>query len=218
MQTVHPSPVSQQANWRYARGKDWLKLHSGNAVHHFGFPEQETEDFAVDKKEHEVTDDWDANATAKGRAQVHKADEGQLYFTLMDGRRNPTYRMNHHYENSWKVVPKKKKEKAASFVAKALNKGIDLALTPGAIQPWWARVLAGGGLGAAYHVARQNLYNTDEENAEENSDNKTVLRRILFPAAGMGIVGGVQRALFKDGPGNPGYYQKRQIGQGSTLF
>lgn len=216
-EVLAPTNNTQQ-NWRYARGQDWLKLHAGNAIHHFKFPVEESDDFAVTKHEHEVTDNWDEGATRKGRAQLHKSDPGMMYVTLHDGLRNPTYKLQQHYENTWKVVPKKPKTKKA-FLGGLLNKTVDLALTPGAIQPWWARAGLGAGAGALYHIGRQKFYNTEAENAEENSDNRTLLRRILLPGVGLPVVGGLQRSLFNEGkPGNPGYYEKREMGQGAKYF
>jgi hypothetical protein len=55
----------------------------------------------------------------------------------------------------------------------------------------------GAGAGAAYHHGRRALYNTPEENAEEDeSGHKTLMKRMLVPGIGAGVLGGVQSSLF----------------------
>lgn len=73
----------------------------------------------------------------------------------------------------------------------------------------------GAGAGALYHLGRRTLYNTPEENAEEDEQGmKPLLRRMAVPALGLGGVSGLQASLFNN------HYNDLASGAGvaSSLF
>jgi hypothetical protein len=167
----------------------------------------------------DIADDAFNAIEHKGTVQVHRADPGSIYVTLHEGKDNPTYTLKHVFGTGWRGMPKKKKapkldginpavisssfkaaiEKHAS-IPSAGNAAFHSVMGLGKTQPWWINGVFGAGLGGLYHGARQSLYNTPEENAEENSDPRTLLRRMGIPAAGLAAAGALQRNAF------PNYY------------
>lgn len=105
--------------------------------------------------------------------------------------------------------------KKKAGVADAVNSVYHAAHLPGVRLPGtenspWIDFLGkagiGAGLGGAYHVARQQLYNTDEENAAENENKAVLAKRLLAPAAALGVTSAVQHDLMGD------YYTDRKFG------
>ena len=47
--------------------------------------------------------DFYANATSKGKAQVHRSDPLSIYFTIQDGRTNPSYNLRFVDDDIWRV-------------------------------------------------------------------------------------------------------------------
>lgn len=227
---------SSQSKWKYHRSEDHLHLVDGYKTHSFKFPKEHTEEpFEVTKVEskpiHEITE--------TRTAQVHRSDPGSIYFTLQAGKENPTYTLKHVQGNTWKAIPKKKKEvkipnvdttkvlegfKQANILEDIGRMGFHTAMLPGEIQPGWARPLVGAGIGGLYHLGRRGLYNTQAENEEEDKDN-TLLKRVALPAAALTLVGGLQRGIFgpkqnddgtpmldRNGKPIPDYYTMHQQG------
>jgi hypothetical protein len=106
-------------------------------------------------------------------------------------------------------------KKKSEVIPNAINSGYHALMTPGVRLPGlenspWLDFLGkagiGAGLGGAYHIGRQALFNTDEENAQENADKTTLLKRLGIPAAALGVGSAMQHNLF----GN--YYLDRQLG------
>lgn len=232
--------LSSQAKWRYARGNNFLRLHDGQKVYAFKLPTglSHQEDFAAIREDDGDPTKFTEGATEHGLAQVHRADPGSIYFTLQEGRQNPTYTFRHTGEHTWRGSPKKRKAKETvipNVNPHALTDGVKAAFTQEkkAFAPFkWAvgpgarglqraafspgefvhnvggggenNVLGslalaglGAGAGAAYHVGRRALYNTPEENEEENAQGlRPLLTRMGLPALGLGVLGGSQASLF----------------------
>lgn len=106
-------PMStSQAKWKYAKGKDFIRLSDNTHVFHFKAPNvSQEEDFQMSREEDLPIDKWEDGATEKGLAQIHRSDPGSIYFTLQDGRTNPTYNLRHTGNNDWHASPKKRKKK-----------------------------------------------------------------------------------------------------------
>ena len=275
--------LTSQAKWKYAKGANFLRLHDGQKVYSFSVPSgfSHTEEFAATREADGEHSKFEEGAETKGLAQVHRADPGSIYFTLQEGRENPTYTFKHTGESNWRGVPKKRKAKEvvmpnvdiptvadgikAAFAAstddaqaayeKLAEREVTAALRPlaerlarqkerrnpdgilgkkadfspfkwaagpgahalqrGLFSPGELAFRAGGngehpilgalasggvgaGLGAAYHYGKRNLYNTDEENAQEDEQGvKPLLKRMLIPGAGLGLLGGIQSSVFK---------------------
>lgn len=215
--------ISSQAKWQFSRTNTHLQFHDGNNVYNFHLPDGEHEhDFPAVKQEHEAPHEFGKDAVSRGTAQIHRADPGHIYFTLQDGRSNPTYTLKHVNGDQWRAIPKHKtvsnpldkeafikgalEKLAEGGLLDAIAKGVD-GMGRGAIRGGMAlghdpllSAGAGLGLGAAYDVGRRGFYNTDEENAEESGMKR--LARYLAPAAAMGITGAVAKGTF------PNYYNE----------
>lgn len=235
--------LSSQAKWRYARGTDFLRLHDGQKVYAFKLPSglSHEEDFAASREPDLDPSVFADGATEHGLAQVHRADPGSIYFTLQEGRDNPTFTLKHTGESNWRGTPKKRKAKdpvVPNVEHSALADGIKAAfdrfekqafspfkwaLGPGvqglqraAFSPGeFVHTVGGGGqhnilgslalsgigagAGAAYHYGRRALYNTPEENAQEDEQGPSLLlRRMAIPGLAAGTLGGAQSSLFDE--------------------
>lgn len=214
--------LETQANWKYSRTGSSLHLDDGTNIHVFDLTDESTDsDFPAKKKDDGIFPA--VNKLTQHTAQVHRSNPAAMYVTLHDGHKNPTYTFRHENEDNWRVIPKIKKAELSIFVdpevfissaidkmgedglLDSLAKGIDSVgrkaingfMTPGH-DPYKAMglgVLAGG----AYDLAKRNLYNTDEENAEESPLQR--ISRILAPGLAAGGVGAVTSSLF------PNYYK-----------
>lgn len=112
---------------------------------------------------------------------------------------------------------------AGQMLTRGLNAGVTTAMAPGRIpsmlgapSPLVAAAL-GAGAGGLYHLGRQAFYNTPEENQQE--DGKTLLKRMLIPAAGLGLMNASEKSIFSNpASGGPGYYDKVRQGNTPKLF
>ena len=233
--------LSSQAKWKYARGEHHLHLHDGQKVYAFHLPTglSHEEDFAAERKDDVDPSVFTEGATEHGLAQIHRADPGSIYFTLQEGRSNPTFTLKHTRESTWRGTPKKRKAKETimpNVDHTALVEGVKAAFAPDKTADFspfeWAAgpgahalqraVFApgefvhrlgnrgqhnflgalgaagvGAGVGAAYHFGKRNLYNTPEENADEDMrGGHPLLRRMAIPALGAGVIGGAQASVF----------------------
>ncbi len=109
---------SQQAKWRFAKTPDSVRLSDGNNVYHFKMTdgEHEDQDFPLIRVNGTNTHNFEDGATSKGLAQVHRADPGSIYFTMQEGRKNPTYTYRHVGGEHWRAIPKKKKIKSEKII------------------------------------------------------------------------------------------------------
>ena len=86
-------------------------MHDGTQTYSFGGDLGE-EDTDLEKLPDVPLPDMYKDSVSKGKAQVHRADPGSVYFTLQEGTRNPTYTLRHLGDNKWRAIPKKKSVKA----------------------------------------------------------------------------------------------------------
>ncbi len=106
--------LAGQAKWKYVRTRDGLKLSDGNLVYSFGGLGEEypSEDAKVSRLGEDSILDFDKDAIGKGTAQIHRSSPDNIYMTLADGRKNPTFMLQHEEGKNWRYSPSKK------FVAK----------------------------------------------------------------------------------------------------
>jgi len=242
--SLFPSMTSQ-AKWKFAKGENFLRLHDGQKVYAFKLPTglSHTEDFAAHREADLDPSVFAEGATQQGLAQVHRADPGSIYFTLQEGRDNPTFTLKHTGESNWRGTPKKRKAKELvvpnidhAAMAEGIKAAFDgkkepvkkadfapfsfaagpgahalqrLAFSPGELvhrlgdggkNNFLGALGAAGlgaGAGAAYHLGKRTLYNTEDENQmEDEQGSKPLLRRMLTPALAAGVIGGAQSSLF----------------------
>ena len=103
--------LERQQMWQYARGPKHLHFTDGTKTYSFA-GDLGDDDTDLEKIPDVPLPDVFANATSKGKAQVHRADPGSIYFTLQEGTKNPTYTFRHTGDSKWRAIPKKKKVKA----------------------------------------------------------------------------------------------------------
>lgn len=233
--------IDSQQKWRYGKETGKLHLHDGQKVYTFSVPENTAEEDFEAHRHGDIDIDAFEKLPAKGTAQVHRADPGSIYFTLHEGKANPTYTFKHMYSTSWRGMPKKKKNKldksafekgmqetfektaifdylmdklnqAAKHIPSVGNKAFNAFFSLGANSPA-KNALMGAGLGGAYHLGRRALYNTPEENEEENADPRTALRRVVLPALAFTGLGYLQPDLM-----GPNYYNSLAAGKQPKLF
>jgi hypothetical protein len=102
---------TQQKTWEISQGNGAIHLRDGD--HQYSF-KGDLSDF---DSELERMPDTPLPATfenasfKKHKVQVHRSDPGSIYFTVQEGRNNPTYTVKHMGDNKWKAIPKPKKVK-----------------------------------------------------------------------------------------------------------
>lgn len=205
--------ISSQTKWQFARVGEHLQLHDGNHLYCFHLPEGDQQhDFPIRKVVQEPHE-FGHNASSKGTVQVHRADPGSIYFTLQDGRQNPTYTFKHISEEKWRAIPKVKSSNPVvidkeAFLKSAEESGIMDKIVGGltgtfkggvrAVMETGVDPLASAGVGllggAAYDMGKRHLYNSPEENAEETKMDR--LKRYLIPSIGLGLTGGLLKGTF----------------------
>lgn len=213
--------ISSQTKWQFARTPTHINLNDGANVYSFHMPEgcKHDEDYPLVKQTGVSLNDFGKDALVKGTAQVHRANPGCIYFTLQDGRTNPTLHFKHIEGDSWRAMPKVKKHKepVTAVHESAFLKGVEdkvaqyeyatniLNFARNAGKTGVKGLLnlgnhpmlsAGAGLaaGAAYDLGKRNFYNSEEENAAETPGQR--LRRYVLPAAGAGLGGALLRNTF----------------------
>lgn len=99
-----------QTKWRYVRTKGGLKLTDGNLVYGFGgFPDEyPSEDTRISRLADDNILNFENEALSKGTAQIHRASPDNIYMTLADGARNPTFMLQHEEGKNWRYSPSKK--------------------------------------------------------------------------------------------------------------
>ena len=258
-----------QRLWTYSRTPKGLHLADGQHTYTFQgdlSPEAET---MLEKHPDVPLPDMYKDSISRGKAQVHRSSPGSIYFTLQEGKRNPTYTLRHSSDNKWVAVPKSTKAKKqmaeepfianvnlehvkegmtrelnnyfsetnggsqgffkSALVGEALqglaNLPARMALTPAgiggpithfddqtpgvseglgrAVTNAGVAGLAGAGIGAGYHQLKRHLYNTPEENAQEDAEGDKLTKRMLM---GGGVMAGANlagRQLFPGAINNP---------------
>lgn len=100
-----------QRLWQYSRAPGHVHFTDGTNTYSFKgelHPDNQTE---LEKLPDVPLPDMYMNSTARGKAQVHRSNPGSLYFTLQEGKQNPTYTFRHSGENKWVAIPKSRKAK-----------------------------------------------------------------------------------------------------------
>jgi hypothetical protein len=102
--------INSQSKWKYVRTKNGLRLSDGNLVYNFGgFPEEfPGEDFRVNRLKDDNILDFEKDSIGKGTAQIHRSSPDNIYMTLADGARNPTFMLQHEEGQNWRYSPSKK--------------------------------------------------------------------------------------------------------------
>jgi hypothetical protein len=99
-----------QAKWRFSYGKDRLQLFDGDRVFSFHLPEGLHHENPVSARQQEVSPtEFGRGGEVDGPVQIHRSDPGQVYFTLQEGRSNPTFTLKHRQGDEWQLVPKRRK-------------------------------------------------------------------------------------------------------------
>ena len=102
--------ISKQSKWKYVRTKDGLRLSDGNLVYNFGgFPDEFLgEDHKVNRLKDDNILDFEKDSIGKGTAQIHRSSPDNIYMTLADGAKNPTFMLQHEEGQNWRYSPSKK--------------------------------------------------------------------------------------------------------------
>ena len=254
---LFPHNTSQKM-WQYTRGDGVIHFSDGTSTFSF----KGTLDPYQQSVLHKTTPDVplpELFKNNKGKAQVHRSDPGSMYFTLQEGKENPTYTLRHSGGDKWVAVPKARKAKKqmtqeafipnvnAEHVKEGMFKELELvkealvgeallglanlparlALAPArqggpttalgdpnamASEPLGTSIeragvmgLAGAGAGGLYHAAKRKFYNTEEENAKEDQDPNTLLRRMAIPGAVGAGASFVGRRMMPGAVNNPDF-------------
>jgi len=86
---------------------------------------------------------------------------------------------------------------------------------------WKDALMAGGlgaGAGAAYHYGKKHLYNTPEENEQEEQNPNLLLTRMAIPGAGMAVANAGMNSLLTHPENDTGYYDQLKRGRGLPFF
>jgi len=159
--TSHFPFSNNQQNWKYKHKDGKLSLKNGETIYSFSFPDKLVPDKEEDNHSFEIKRLNDNNysniATHERTAQVHRSHPGQLYITLHEGKRNPTYTLKHQNENVWKAILKKKINKQIKdLIAEQVDINKTANIYSGAVNTFNnftnlpAPVVAGGAMGASY--------------------------------------------------------------------
>lgn len=108
--SLFPHNTSQKS-WEMAR--DAGNIHFSDGMHTYSF-KGELGDYDTELTmlpDVPLPDLFSSKSLKKHRAQVHRSDPGSIYFTLQEGRQNPTYTLKHMGDNKWKAIPKAHKAK-----------------------------------------------------------------------------------------------------------
>ncbi len=97
-----------QRNWKYVQTPESLRLSDGDRVYSFGMGQLGDETARVAKLDDIPILDFENERVGGGTAQVHRASPDSIYLTLADGRKNPTFRLEHEEGKNWKYIPSKK--------------------------------------------------------------------------------------------------------------
>jgi hypothetical protein len=108
---------NSQTKWRYAKTPQGLRLHDGNNTYNFTMPSEiGEEDTPIKRLPDTPSNEFENEASEVGLAQVHRSDPGSIYFTLQEGRQNPTYTIRHEGGENWRLVPKKRIRKVINSI------------------------------------------------------------------------------------------------------
>jgi hypothetical protein len=94
--------TTSQSTWHFSLGENFLHLSDGTNTYSF-IGRLDLKDATLKKVPDVPLADFYSNATSKGKAQVHSSDPSSIYFTLQDGRKNPTCTLRHVDGDTWSV-------------------------------------------------------------------------------------------------------------------
>lgn len=101
--TLFPHTTSQ-STWQFSLGENFLHLSDGTSTYSF-IGKLDLKDAKLKKVSDVPLADFYINATSKGKAQVHSCGPFRIYFTIQDGKKNPTYTLRHYDDDAWRVKP-----------------------------------------------------------------------------------------------------------------
>lgn len=126
-----------QTKWKYVRTKDGLRLSDGNLVYSFGgFPDEyPSEDSRISRTTDDNILNFENDALQKGTAQIHRASPDNIYMTLADGLKNPTFMLQHEEGKNWRYSPSKKFLKKLKAIQETLpqNQPENIMIDPSAL-------------------------------------------------------------------------------------
>lgn len=106
--------MERQQMWQFSKAPNHIHFSDGMKTYSFKHQgELNEDDLELEKIPEVPLPDLFKDSTGKGKAQVHRADPGSIYFTLQEGTRNPTYTFKHTGGQKWKAIAKKRKAKEA---------------------------------------------------------------------------------------------------------
>lgn len=107
--------IEKQQMWQFSKAPGHIHFSDGMKTYSFKYHNGglSEEDMEMEKIPDVPMPDLFKDSLSKGKAQVHRADPGSIYFTLQEGTSNPTYTFKHTGGQKWKAITKKKKAKEA---------------------------------------------------------------------------------------------------------
>lgn len=139
--SIFPTRESQ-VKWRFAHDDRGLRLFDGEKVYAFELPDGLAHDKPVTARQKEIPVTEFAGGT-EGPVQVHHSNPGTVYFTLQEGRSNPTFTLQHHQGDEWRLIPKPRRNPIQTKV-RQVRRLADLIMTsqrktaaaPGMADAW----------------------------------------------------------------------------------
>ena len=107
---LFPHHTSQKM-WQFSKGDGQIHFYDGNATYSFKGDLNPEGQSVLEKTPDVPLPDMYVNHKSKGKAQVHRSDPGSIYFTLQEGKENPTFTFRHSSGSKWVAIPKPRKAK-----------------------------------------------------------------------------------------------------------
>ncbi len=93
-----------QENWWMLREGEKSRIHSAHGAYDFTLPTDSSSQVAIQHPTYHH--DFDQDGATHSTIQVHRASPTELYFTVQDGKTNPTFTLKHSEGNRWSVETK----------------------------------------------------------------------------------------------------------------
>lgn len=108
MQNINPIPtVNSRATWYFSKGPKHINFSDGKLVFTFNGKLGSAASLLVRGPDMALAD-FNTEAKAKGTAQIYRANEAFLHFTLSDGVKNLTFTFTRKEGKKWEAVRKRK--------------------------------------------------------------------------------------------------------------
>lgn len=107
---MFPNNTSQKM-WQFAKSHDHINFSDGMNTYSFKGHLNADGTSYIEKVPSVPLPDMFSNSETKGKAQVHRSSPGSIYFTLQEGKDNPTYTFRHSSADKWVAIPKARKTK-----------------------------------------------------------------------------------------------------------